>query len=153
MNSSQYQTETAFQYPEQAVLWIMRVMGVATLLAAPCILLPYEWMNACHQFMGLGTLPHAPIVSYLARSLSLFYAIFGAITLFVSFDIRRYRPLVQLWGALVTISGILLLGIDIVAGMPLNWMIGEGPPTIAIGLIVFYCSQRIIEQTLASRSD
>ena len=61
---------------EVAIVVILRVLGGFALGAIPAIFLPYSWMNAIHDFMGLGDLPNAPIVSYLARSLSLFYALF-----------------------------------------------------------------------------
>ncbi len=59
--------------PELAIVIILRVIGITGLFAIPAIFLPYSWMNAIHDFMGLGELPNAPIVSYLARSLSAFF--------------------------------------------------------------------------------
>lgn len=128
---------------ELTIIVLMRIMGVGGLLAIPAIFLPYSWMNTIHEFMGLGTLPDTPIVSYLARSLSAFYAIVGTISLFVSFDIRHHRSFVKLWAMLVTVMGIVLLGIDIASAMPLSWTLSEGPPTLAIGLTVLWCHRRI----------
>jgi len=54
-------------------------------------------MDGIHHYVGLGEMPKSPIVNYLARSLSAFYAMLGAFTLFISFDINRYRNLVTLW--------------------------------------------------------
>jgi len=88
-------------------------------------------------------MPDAPIVSYLARSLSAFYAVVGAITLFISFDIRRYHSFVKLWAIIVTVMGFVLLGIDIVSGMPMSWTLGEGPPTLAIGAALLFCQRRL----------
>ncbi len=85
---------------ETAITVILRILGVFGLCAIPAILLPYSWMNVIHDYMGLGELPDAPIVSYLARSLSLFYALFGAITVFVSFDVRRYWSFITLLASL-----------------------------------------------------
>lgn len=76
---------------ELAIVVLLRVVGMTGLLAIPAIFLPYSWMNSIHGYLGLGKLPDAPIVGYLARSLSVFYAVVSAITLFVSFDIRRHR--------------------------------------------------------------
>ena len=59
---------------ELAIVIILRVIGITGLFAIPAIFLPYSWMNAIHDYMGLGELPDTPIVSYLARSLSAFYA-------------------------------------------------------------------------------
>ncbi len=121
---------------EFVIMIIMRTMGVGGLLAIPAIFLPYSWMNACHEFLGLGTMPDAPIVSYLARSLSAFYAIVGTISLSVSFDIWRNRSLVRLWAIILTMMGIVLFGIDLASGMPTSWICIEGPPTMIIGLVL-----------------
>jgi hypothetical protein len=128
---------------ELGIVIILRVIGVCGLLAIPAIVLPYSWMNAIHDIVGLGELPDAPIVSYLARSLSAFYAIVSTITLFVSCDIRRYRSFVKLWAIIVIVTGFVLLGIDIAAEMPTSWTASEGPPTIAIGLIVLWLQRKI----------
>ena len=132
---------------ELAILIIVRVIGVSGLLAMPAIFLPYSWMNAIHETMGLGVLPDAPIVSYLARSLSGFYAIAGTIAWFISLDIRHYQSLVKLLAVIAIVSGFVLLGIDVTAGMPTSWTVSEGPPTIAIGLLVLWLQSKIAEKS------
>jgi hypothetical protein len=132
---------------EIAIVVILRVIGVSGLFAIPAIFLPFSWMDAIHNFMGLGELPDAPIVSYLARSLSAFYAIVSALTLFVSFDIWRYRSYLRLWAIIVILTGFVLLGIDLTAGMPLSWTLSEGPPTVAVGVVVLILQRRIDVQT------
>lgn len=97
--------------------------------------------------LNLGELPDAPIVSYLARSLSAFYAIVSTMTLFVSCDIRRYCSFVKLWAIIVTVTGFVLLGIDVTAGMPTSWTLGEGPPTIVVGLVVLWLQRQIAGRT------
>lgn len=128
---------------ELAIVVILRIMGVSAFLAIFAVFFPYAWMNACHEHMGLGKLPDEPIVSYLSRSLSTFYAMHGVLTLFLSSDIRRYRPLIALWGFVMTTIGAFLLGIDLVSGMPLNWTWSEGPPTMVIGLTVLWLQRKI----------
>ena len=123
---------------ELANVIILRLIGVSGLFAIPAIFFPIAWMAAIHDYVGLGPMPEGPIVSYLARSLSAFYAAVAAITLFISTDIRRYGPLVRLWAIIVIVLGCLLLGIDMSAGMPFAWTISEGPPTIAIGFVVLW---------------
>lgn len=134
----------AMNKSEIAIVVILRVVGIGGLFAIPAIFLPYSWMNAIHQFLGLGELPHAPIVDYLARSLSAFYAVMSAIILFVSCDVRRYRGLLKLWAILVIAVGCALLGIDLHAGLPLSWTISEGPPTIVVGLIVLWLQRNVV---------
>lgn len=128
---------------EWTIVIIMRVLGVGAMLAIPAIFLPYSWMNAIHRYLGLGELPNVPIVLYLARSLSAFYAVVGAIALFMSRDIRTNRAFVPLWGLLILAMGFVMLGIDITAGMPTIWTISEGPPTVLCGAVVLWLCRHI----------
>lgn len=99
--------------------------GVLTLLAIPAVFLTTSAMDYFHRQLGLGPLPEGPIVQYLARSLSAFYAAFGSLTLLLASDTRRYAPLITWWGlTAITFAG-LLAGIDLVSGMPFSWMLGE----------------------------
>ena len=128
---------------ERTIVVLMRIFGCGGVLAIPAIFLPHSWMNAIHEFAGLGQLPETPIVSYLARSLSAFYAALGSITLYVSLDIRHYRGLIRFWAGTLTVFGCCILGIDFVSGMPLHWTLSEGPPTIAAGLVLLWLHSSI----------
>ncbi|MEZ6040451.1 MAG: hypothetical protein R3C20_08095 [Planctomycetaceae bacterium] len=100
-------------------------------------------MNSAHDWLGLGTLPEAPIVSYLTRSLSLLYFIFALFTLGIAGNLRQYKPLVGIWGQAAGIAGIVLFGIDWHAGMPYAWTFTEGPPGIIIGATIYTLHHRI----------
>ncbi len=97
--------------------------------------MPYSWMNAVHEFLGMGTLPDEPIVGYLARSTSAFYAALGAIAWVVSFDLRRYRPLVTGLGVAFLAFGAMLLAVDWIEGLPLWWKVVEGPLVMGFGVL------------------
>ena len=125
-----------------AIAVILRVLGAFALGAIPAIFFPYSWMNAVHDFMGLGQLPDAPIVSYLARSLSMFYAFFGAIVIYASFDMRRYWPLITLLAVITITLGITVFGIDYLSGMPLHWTLVEGPFTIIVGVAILWLQRQ-----------
>lgn len=130
---------------ERALVILLRIIGVSGLFAIPAIFLPYSSMNAIHAMLGLGELPKQPIVGYLARSLSSFYAAVSAMILFVSFDVRRYRAFLGLWGVLFAVMGAVTLGIDLAEGMPASWTWSEGPPSIAVGLLVIWLQKRVPE--------
>ena len=129
--------------PERAIVIIFRLIGGCGLFAIPAIFLPYSWMNAVHEYVGLGELPDAPIVSYLARSLATFYAAASVVILFVSFDIRRYRSFVKLFAVIFVAIGFVLLGIDVAVGMPTSWTLSEGPRAIVVGLLILWLQQKI----------
>ncbi len=113
--------------PEPALRFMLRFFGTMSLLAIPFIFVPYSVMDDIHQLLQLGTLPDEPIVGYLARSLSAFYALVGALFWKISFDLRRYRSLlIFLCGALTLLGGALCF-IDWWEGLPTVWKLWEGP--------------------------
>lgn len=126
-----------------AVLAILRLVGFVGLFAIPAAFLPAAWMNTIHSWAGLGELPAGPIVIYLARSLSVFYGVFSIMTLLLSTDLDRYRPLIRVWGLLFAAIGGLLLCVDILIGMPTWWVVIEGPPSIAVGVTLLWLMNRI----------
>jgi hypothetical protein len=117
--------------------WVLRAVGGIELLAVPFVFFPVPWMDHVHRrLLGLGPLPDGPIVEYMARSLSALYAVHGAVVFALSFDLPRYRPLIRLVGVLHLLLGAAVLGIDLSAGMPTPWVLGEGPGIAAGGAAV-----------------
>jgi hypothetical protein len=115
---------------------ILRLSGLLLVTAFIAIFLPYDTMNIIHQQMELGILPQTPIVDYLARSLSLFYGIHGIITLYISFNLKRYLSILKLLCIIGTIMGITLFFIDLHAQMPPKWTYAEGPIVVSINVII-----------------
>ena len=101
------------------------------------VFLPYDTMARMHQQIGLGNLPHLPIIDYLTRSVSLFYGIHGVMVLYISFNLMRYLQFLKLLCYLGFVFGIALFIIDIKAPMPANWSIIEGPFIISLNLVVY----------------
>ena len=117
---------------------ILAIVGCGLLVAAVAVFLPVETMAQWHRWLGLGEFPDAPITRYLARSTSLLYAVHGALMLYVSFDLKRYWPLVVVFGWLHVVIGLTMLGIDLSSPMPLYWTAGEGLPIAAVGMLIVY---------------
>jgi hypothetical protein len=125
-------------------------LGVGSLFALVPVFMPMSWMAATHRWMGLGEMPTGPIVEYLARSLSAFYALVGALCLVMASDLDRYRPLVRFFGVCLASLGILLTGVDLAAGIPWWWMALEGPGTVLIGAVVYFLAGPVPEPALTS---
>jgi len=121
----------------------LRIVGGASLLAIFAVLMPYDSMNATHQWLGMGTLPDAPVVGYLARSTSFFYAMFGGLAWVLSFDLPRHRAVVCYLGFALIALGVTLLAVDIVEGMPLYWIAVEGPADAFFGAVTLYFGRRL----------
>jgi len=118
----------------------LRIIGTASLFAVVAVVMPYSWMNTIHQWLGMGQLPTEPIVGYLARSTSAFYALFGGLLWAVSFDLQRHLLVLRYLGAAVILFGAALFAIDLLEGMPLYWSLCEGPIDIGFGIVILYLS-------------
>ncbi len=119
----------------------LRVVGTVAGSAALCAVMPLRAMDAVHRALGLGPLPEGPIVEYLARSTSAFYALLGALLWAASLDLARYRPLVRGMGGAFIALGALLLWADVSAGLPLFWQLGEGPLNALFGAILLWAGR------------
>src|SRR5262249_54273904 len=119
------------------VVLLRYLAGVPGLLALVPVFMPMSWMAATHRWLGLGEMPTAPVVEYLARSLSAFYALVGALCLAVTADLGRYRPLVRWLGVAFVLMSVILLGVDLAAGMPWWWSATEGPGGVVLGALMF----------------
>lgn len=115
------------------------------LLAVFAIFMPVRWMAVSHEWLGLGNFPESPLVDYLTRSASLLYTWHGGLLLLISFNVRRYRPLLIYLGIATAIGGLILLGIDLHAGMPAYWTLAEGPPVALIGCLMVFLALQIRE--------
>ena len=106
---------------DKALVILLRFVGVPALFALVAVVMPFSWMVATHRWLGIGEMPDGPVVEYLARSVSLFYALFGALCLVLASDLERYRPLVRFLGVAFALMSLVLLGVDLAAGMPWWW--------------------------------
>ena len=124
------------------LVFLLRLAGAVTIAAFPAMLLPTDWMDATHRWLGLGDLPRAPVVEYLTRSIAALYGFHGVLLLVVARDPVRHRPIVRYLGAMNIVFGVLLILIDVHAGLPAIWTLAEGPPIVAMGAAVLYLSRR-----------
>jgi hypothetical protein len=115
---------------------LLRLSGAATVIAFGAMVLPVDWMAAAHEAFGLGEFPRAPVVDYLARSIAGLYGFHGALVLLIARDPVRFRPIVSYVATLNIVFGLMLIAIDLNAGMPWFWTLLEGPMIIAVGVAV-----------------
>ena len=121
---------------DRALAILLRIVGVGALFALVAVFMPLSWMAAAHRWLGLGEMPTGPVVEYLARSLSAFYAIMGALCLVLAADLERYRPLVRFLGVAFALMSVVFLGVDLPAGMPWWWSASEGPGGVVFGALL-----------------
>jgi hypothetical protein len=130
----------------------LRILSVPVLLAIPCALLPVAWMDSTHQWLGLGPLPEAPILEYLARSSSLLYGFHGLLLLLVATDVRRYLPVIWLLGGAGLLFGVAIFAIDYAAGLPAHWRWVEAGAIIAESIVVLVLAWRAAKAISMTRS-
>jgi len=121
---------------ERILILILRLSAILLLLAFPMMLLPVEWMAVTHRWMGLGEFPASPLVDYLTRSSSFLYGFHGGLLLLLSSNIRRYRTVLVYAIVMGFVFGVAIIAVDLHAGLPLSWTLGEGPLIIVTAMIM-----------------
>lgn len=122
--------------------FVLRLFGTSSLLAVIFVAAPHAWMRDIHAALGMGELPDAPVLWYLARSTSAFYAMLGGLFWTVSFDTARYRTVLFYLGAALATFGLSLYVIDWFEGMPWWWVVWEGTAVTGFGLTIFVLARR-----------
>jgi hypothetical protein len=130
---------------ERMLTWLLRFLGGLTLLALFPMVMPTDWMSAANDWLGLEPLHRSPLTEYLTRSLSAIYALVGALTLYVSLEVRRYLGFVAFAGKLTVLLGLVFSALDAWAGLPGAWSWSEGPLTVALGMLMFWLARRVRE--------
>ena len=80
---------------ERWLFFLLRLIGGVCLLALVPLWMPRGWIDAGHRWLGWGEFPAAPIAEYLARSVSALSAFYGGLLVALSFDVRRFIPLIR----------------------------------------------------------
>jgi hypothetical protein len=137
---------------EKTLVLLLRISAIMLLVAVIPAVMPFAWMKDIHRNLGMGELPEGPIVGYLTRSLSALYAMHGVLVFFVSLDVRRYLPVVKCLAVLGIVLGAGLLVLDLVVGMPLFWILCEGPFVVLLGGVLLWLASRVQCRLLAETS-
>jgi hypothetical protein len=122
---------------------VLRIAGVVTLAAFPAMFLPVDFMAWSHERLGLGEFPRAAVVDYLARSIAALYGFHGVLVLLVSTDPVRYRAIVWYIAVMNITFGIMMVAIDLHAGLPTYWTAFEGPPITAFGIVIALLNRQV----------
>jgi hypothetical protein len=115
---------------------LLRLGGTLLVTAFFAVLLPADWMAATHQWLGMGEFPRAPVVDYLARSVAALYGFHGILLFVIAADPARYRTIVRYLAFMNLALGVMLIAIDLQAGLPLYWTLAEGPSVLLVGVLL-----------------
>ena len=126
---------------------LLRLLGLLDFCALIAVVAPRAWIVASHEWLGLGAFPTGPLVEYLARCTSIWYASYGLLLWFVSCDVERSARLILFLSCLLIAQGVVIVGIDLAAGMPGWWTVFEGPCCSGLGAILFVLQGRMGQET------
>ena len=132
----------------QLLIVLLRFGALMTSLAFLTVPLPVESMVSTHRWLGLGDLPQAPVVEYLARSVAAFYGFHGVLLFLLSTDVARYAPIINYIAVMNVLLGLMLVAIDAHAGLPVWWIVFEGPPVVLTGIAIGLLNRAVARERL-----
>ena len=121
---------------------LLRLAGAFEILAFIAVVMPRSWMEISHEWLGLGVMPHVPVLMFLIRQASYTYGMHGVSLWVLSFDVKRFRPLVVVNGIAYLLAAPIFVAIDYSSGMPVWWTIGDSVGCGVLGAILLWCSLR-----------
>jgi hypothetical protein len=134
---------TRMSVSEQSLRWFLRITAIVLHSAAGAVVMPYAWMNAISEALGLGALPDMPLTAYLTRSLSALYAVLGGYCWILSGDVKRYRPLLA-WSVPLSLAfSVVLIAVDVFAEMPIGWTLIESAFVMGWTLLLWRLVRRV----------
>lgn len=135
------------------LVFVLRATGVLLLLAFVGAALPESWMKAVYESGELGPWPGGALLVYLARAVSLLYGFFGLLALYLSFDVRRYLPLIRFM-ALVSFPFAPVMFLVIwMAGLPTFWAVCEPMSILVISALWWYLASRSAKLAKAAEQE
>lgn len=127
--------------PINWLVLVLRATAALLLLAFVGAVLPESWMKAVYESGGLGPWPGGALLMYLARALSLMYGFLGLLTLYLSFDVSRYRPLVRFLAVASFPFAPVMFVVIWSAGLPVVWAVCESTG-ILVSSALWYVASR-----------
>jgi hypothetical protein len=106
-------------------VWLLRLAGAAEILAFIAVIMPRSWMEVSHTWLGLGEMPHGPILMFMIRQASYTYGVHGLSLWLIASDVKRFRPFVIFNGIAYLVAAPAFLLIDLTSGMPLWWAVSD----------------------------
>lgn len=119
---------------------LLRLAGAIEILAFIAVVMPRSWMEISHAWLGLGQMPHGPVLMFLIRQASYTYGMHGISLWVLALDMKRFRPLIILNGIAYLLAAPVFSTIDYATGMPLWWTIGDAVGCGFFGAALLWCS-------------
>jgi hypothetical protein len=122
---------------------VLRAVGGLCLLALISLWMPRSWIEAAHHWLGWGEFPAAGIALYLARSVSALTAFYGGLLVALSFDVRRYLPLIRYQALAIMALSACGVVVGSWAGLPFWFVAGDAAACWAYGVPMLVLAARV----------
>jgi hypothetical protein len=119
---------------------LLRLAGAFEILAFIAVVMPRSWMEISHEWLGLGQMPHGPVLMFLIRQASYTYGMHGLSLWLLAVDVKRFRPLIILNGIAYLLAAPVFFTIDYTTQMPWWWAIGDSLGCGLLGAVLLWCS-------------
>lgn len=123
------------------LVWLLRLVALLEVLAFIAVLMPRSWMEVSHAWLGLGQLPEGSVLMFLIRQASYTYGMHGISLWIMSWDVKRFRPLLLLNGISFVLAGPVFFIIDYTAGMPMWWTVADSSSCAFFGAALLWLNR------------
>lgn len=127
---------------KRLVAWLLRLAGAVEILAFIAVVMPRSWMETAHAWLGLGEMPHGPLIMFMIRQASYTYGVHGISLWVIAANVERFRLLVLFNGLAFLVAGPVFFLIDYTSGMPLWWTVGDSFSCAGFGAALLWLSRR-----------
>ncbi len=119
----------------------LQVSGGICLLASIACIVPTEFIATIHRdVLGWGNFPAEPITIYLARFASALVAAGGVLSLTMSRDVVRFRPIIEVYAICIAVIPLWVMLITASGGLPWWFLVGDIVcSSLIAGLLWFGC--------------
>lgn len=123
--------------------WLLRLGGTVEALSFVSLVMPREWMEVSHRWLGMGEMPSGTVVDFMIRQSSLFYGMHGILLWVLSRDVVRHQPVVRFLGWTFLLFGPAFFLIDWTTGTPLWWTICDPLACGLYGAALLYAGTKL----------
>jgi hypothetical protein len=127
---------------KRLLVWLLRLTGTFEMLAFIAVVMPRAWMEAGHEWVGLGAMSDSALLMFMIRQASYAYGMHGVSLWVLASDVVRFRTLIIFNGVSFLIAALVFVVIDYTTGMPLFWTISDGAGCGFFGVAALWLTRR-----------
>jgi hypothetical protein len=99
-------------------------------------------MEIAHAWIGLGEMPHGPLLMFMIRQASYTYGVHGLSLWLIATDVDRFRPFIVFNAIAFLVAAPVFFLIDFTSGMPWWWAVSDPASCAVFGAALFFLSRR-----------